>query len=340
VSVSKSIINLIAGKEYFYTLEATNIAGTNIGSIRSFVVAGVPSISAQPAIFNSDGSITLTGSINPNFGSLSDLQFELNTNPTSDTRLLELTAPTDSGNSPLSFSFQVNDLIPGDYSFRLLGENNIGPSQSQLLTFSIASVQPPTNLNSFSIRAREAGLAWIAPASGSAVSGYELYLSEDCVRFERVPDLFLTAGPHTLSNLNPETRYCVRVVSTSIVGDSVPSAVYRFTTLSLAAESESSSPEIESPASSGLGQLVNPEPVTSSTRPTGSTRNRDLPTTSTPEANEESPEVSDNPTSVAETEDSSEASEDSSIFLVTGFVFLALLIFFLAWRRSLRLQEP
>jgi hypothetical protein len=217
----------------------------------------------------------------------------------------------------------VNDLIPGDYSFRLLGENNIGPSQSQLLTFSIAGVQPPTNLNAVSIRAREAGLAWLAPSSGSAVSGYELYLSEDCVIFERVPDLLLTAGPHTISGLKPDTQYCVRVVSTSIVGDSVPSGVYRFTTLSLASESSTISPETMGPANLGPG----------------STRNLDLPTSPTPEAKEESPEVPDNPSSATGTEESSEASDNSSTVFLAGFIVLVLFIAIVAWRRFLRPRD-
>jgi hypothetical protein len=252
----------------------------------------------------------LTGSINPNFGSLSDLQFELNTIPSSDTRLLELTAPADSGNSPLSFSFRVNDLIPGDYSFRLLGTNAIGESQSQLLTFSIARVQPPTNLNAVSIRAREAGLAWVAPASGSAVSGYELYLSEDCVGFERLPELFLSGGPHSISDLKPETQYCVRVVSTSIVGDSAPSAVYRFTTLSLAAESAPTPPP---PRVTFVPEAVSPP-----------TRNPDLPTSPTPE----------------EKEDASDSSGDTSTLYLSGFIFLSLLIAFVAWWRFRRRREP
>jgi hypothetical protein len=242
VQVTREITDLVAGKEYFYILEATNVAGTNIGSIQSFFVAGLPTVSAEPAIFNSDGSVTLSGSVNPNLGTLLEIEFELNTNPTSDSRLLELTAPADSGNSPLSFSFHVNDLIPGDYSFRLLGTNDIGEAQSQSVTFSIETVQPPTNLNADSIRSREVRLAWLAPASGAVVSSYELYISEDCVNFERVPEVFTTDGTHTISDLQPRTEYCAKVVSTSIVGDSAASTVYRFTTLSVAADSPTPSP--------------------------------------------------------------------------------------------------
>jgi hypothetical protein len=308
-SVSKQITDLVAGKEYFYALEATNIAGTNVGSTRSFFVTGLPTVSSQPAISNPDGSITLTGTVNPNFSNLTELQFELNTNPVSDSRFLELTVPTSSGNSILNLSFQLNDLLPGDYSFRLVGENARGESQSQVLNFSIANVQPPRNLRSVSIRAREVSISWLAPSSGAPVSGYEVYLSDDCVRFEKTPDVFLTAGTHNIGDLRPETQYCVKVLSASIVGDSVASDVYRFTTLNLASESSTLSPNTEGSSDSGPGDSAKP--------------------------GEETKEPSDAPedsTSPPVTQERPEASDDSSLLAWVGYVFVALLVALVAWK--------
>jgi hypothetical protein len=326
----------VAGKEYFYALEATNIAGTNMGSTRSFFVAGLPTVSSQPAISNPDGSITLTGTVNPNFSNLTELQFELNTNPVSDSRFLELTVPTSSGNSILNLSFQLNDLLPGDYSFRLVGENARGESQSQVLNFSIASVQPPTNLRSVSIRAREASISWVAPSSGAPVSGYEVYLSDDCVRFEKTPDVFLTAGTHNIGDLRPETQYCVKVLSASIVGDSVASDVYRFTTLNLASEAPTISPNPEGSSDSGPGDSAKPGKATSSAPAINSTRNRDQPNTSTPEETKEPSDAPEDSTSPSVTQGRPEASDDSSLLAWVGYVFVALLVALVAWTISRR----
>jgi hypothetical protein len=262
----------------------------------------------------------LTGTVNPNFSNLTELQFELNTNPVSDSRFLELTVPTSSGNSILNLSFQLNDLLPGDYSFRLVGENARGESQSQVLNFSIASVQPPTNLRSVSIRAREASISWVAPSSGAPVSGYEVYLSDDCVRFEKTPDVFLTAGTHNIGDLRPETQYCVKVLSASIVGDSVASDVYRFTTLNLASESSTLSPNTEGSSDSGPGDSAKPGEETKEPS--------DAPEDSTKEPSD-APEDS---TSPPVTQGRPEASDDSSLLAWVGYVFVALLVALVAWK--------
>jgi hypothetical protein len=239
--------NLSAGKTYFYALEATNDAGTNVGATLSIAESGVPSVTIEPAIVNADGSVTLRGTVNPNLAALSKVEFELDTSPSSDLRRLEVAHGSQNGSSPITFSYQVNDAIAGDYTFKLIAQNSKDAIevQSSSLTFNILSALPPTNLSGASRSGGGARVSWRAPTGGAGIVGFEVLVaevvSENCTTYSSYPDTFSTAGDHNLTSLEPETEYCIKVVSSSLAGNSEPSEIIRVTTLATASAGGSGS---------------------------------------------------------------------------------------------------
>jgi hypothetical protein len=237
-TVTLEIPNTPAGKKYFYALEATNAAGTNLGATLSISQSGVPSVTSEPAVINADGSVTIRGTVDPNLSPLTKVAFVLDTVPTSDVREIELVHLSEDGDSPIAFTYQVNDAVPGDYTFKLIASNaqDSMEVESSSTIFNILSALPPTNLTGESSPGGGALVSWLAPTSGAGILGFELLLaevvSESCSTFRSYPDAFSSAGEHTLTSLEPETEYCIKVVSNSMVGSSEPSQVIRLTTLS------------------------------------------------------------------------------------------------------------
>lgn len=232
--------NLAAGKTYFYALEATNDAGTNLGATLSIAESGVPSVTIEPAIVNADGSVTLKGTVNPNLAALSKVEFELDTSPSSDPRRLEVAHGSQDGSSPITFSYLVNDAVAGDYAFKLVAQNSKDAMevQSSSLTFNILSALPPTNLSGAPRSGGGARVSWRAPTGGAGIVDFEVLVaevvSENCTTYSSYPDTFSAAGDHSLTSLEPETEYCIKVVSSSLAGNSEPSEIIRVTTLAAA----------------------------------------------------------------------------------------------------------
>jgi hypothetical protein len=162
-------------------------------------------------------------------------------------REIELVHLSEDGDSPIAFTYQVNDAVPGDYTFKLIASNaqDSMEVESSSRIFNILSALPPTNLTGESSPGGGALVSWLAPTSGAGILGFEVLVaevvSESCLTFRSYPDAFSSAGEHTLTSLEPETEYCIKVVSNSMVGSSEPSEIIRVTTLATASAGGSGS---------------------------------------------------------------------------------------------------
>jgi hypothetical protein len=232
-TVTTTISDLVAGKTYFYSLRASNVAGTNSGEVRSFTVQGLPSATVQQPSIAADGTVVLSALVNPNLSSLSKIEFifEEGTSLTPDARPLEiLTAGQDGGND-ISVAYQLSELTPGDYTYRIDVTNGVGVTESSLQTFSIIGPEPASNLSGSATGPTSANLSWQAPTSGATILDYNIETSTDCVNFTLYPDDFSTATSTQLTSLLPETEYCIRVIAVAMAGEAAASNVIRLRTL-------------------------------------------------------------------------------------------------------------
>jgi hypothetical protein len=245
-TVTREITDLVAGQKYYFTLEATNPAGTNQGAIQSFTVIGVPSVVTDSIIISADGSAALTGTVNPNFNNLTEVVFKLTTTDTPpETRELEAGLVVTSGNQPVPFSYLVSDLVPGDYTFQLTTQYSLNPltqlafnprtetATGSVVPFSVIGPEAPRNISAFASGPQTVQITWQAPTGGASPLGYEVEVSDDGTTFVRAPEFYASDGQFALENLSPETQYSFRVVTASIFGDSPPSSVVTVTTPSL-----------------------------------------------------------------------------------------------------------
>jgi hypothetical protein len=221
--VALDIENLVAGKTYYFALRATNAAGTNTGGIRSFSVAGAPNVTTLQPSFAADGMVVLSGRVNPNLETLIKVEISLDAINVADpdTRLLEIVHNAPDGNVEIEYSYEIPELTAGDYVFRLEAENSLGRSVGNIVHFSVVGPGVPTSLQGSAVSATSISINWQAPAAGATVIDYQIEYAEYsgvCGSYQIYPALPSTLTQRVLTDLRPDTEYCLRVSSVALNG--------------------------------------------------------------------------------------------------------------------------
>jgi hypothetical protein len=221
--VALDIENLVAGKTYYFALRATNAAGTNTGGIRSFSVAGAPNVTTLQPSLAADGMVVLSGRVNPNLETLIKVEISLDAINVADpdTRLLEIVHNAPDGNVEIEYSYEIPELTAGDYVFRIEAENSLGRSVGNIVHFSVVGPGVPTSLQGSAVSATSISINWQAPSAGAALIDYQVEYAEfsgSCGSYLIYPALPSTLTQRTLTGLQPDTEYCLRVSSVALNG--------------------------------------------------------------------------------------------------------------------------
>jgi phospholipase C len=140
-SPAELISGLVAGKQYYFRVVATNSVGVTHGLVLSFAPAGGPKVTAQAAKNITATSATLTGTVNAS-GLDTTAWWQYGIKGAFD----HSTAPVDvgSGKAKVTLTFQLTSLTPHtSYSFRLVASNSTGQKTSpthKFLTLASAAV--------------------------------------------------------------------------------------------------------------------------------------------------------------------------------------------------------
>ena len=138
VAVSASVTGLTANTTYHFRISATNAGATSKGADETFkTLPSAPAVVTKAASAVTQTSATLTATVNPNGGEVSECRFEYGT-----TELYGSTAPCSflpgSGISPVAVSAPLALLSLSEnttYHFRISATNAGGASQGSDLTF-------------------------------------------------------------------------------------------------------------------------------------------------------------------------------------------------------------
>ncbi len=142
VSVSAAVTGLTANTTYHVRISATNSGGTSEGSDETLKTPpNPPSVATKPASANTQTTVTLNATVNPNGGEVSECRLEYGT-----AEFYELTktygsnAPCTpspgSGTTPVAVSASVTGLtVNTTYHFRVVATNSSGTSEGSDETF-------------------------------------------------------------------------------------------------------------------------------------------------------------------------------------------------------------
>ncbi len=142
VDVSTTLSNLDSNTTYYFRVDAYNQFGVSLGSVLSFKTSsstGInsPTVTASPATNITNVTVTLNGKIDPN-GADSQYWFEYSTDSLFGSILIKRTDKISIlGNSGMAnVSANVTSLKNNTvYYFRLVGQNSVGTSKSERMTF-------------------------------------------------------------------------------------------------------------------------------------------------------------------------------------------------------------
>jgi FG-GAP repeat len=124
VAVSAPVAGLTAGTSYHFRLLATSAAGTNVGEDRTFFSQPeAPTVTTGTASSVTTSSATLSGTVNPNHGAVSECEFEYGTS-SSYGSTVPCTPSPGSGSSPVTVSGSISGLSANvTYYYRLRATN-------------------------------------------------------------------------------------------------------------------------------------------------------------------------------------------------------------------------
>ncbi len=139
-SPAVNVSGLTTGTTYYFRVVATNAIGTVTGDTLAFKPLSGPKVSAQKPSDVTATSVTLHGKVNPS-GSPTQAWWEWGANGTLD----HSTAPQDlgSGKGKVLLTLPLTGLLPKTkYSFRLVAQNSVGPSNSPTKRFKTLASSP------------------------------------------------------------------------------------------------------------------------------------------------------------------------------------------------------
>jgi hypothetical protein len=144
VPVSVQISGLSANTTYHFRILATNSFGTNEAQDQSFkTLPKAPTVETMPATSVAQTSATLSASVNPNGGEITECSFEYGTTTSYGLSMPCISSPG-SGESPVMASAPVSGLSANTtYHFRVAATNHGGTSYGQDQTFRTLA-PPPT----------------------------------------------------------------------------------------------------------------------------------------------------------------------------------------------------
>ncbi|MCE5347372.1 MAG: hypothetical protein LLG13_13945 [Bacteroidales bacterium] len=135
VSVSAGLTGLAPGTTYHFRIVATNELGTTNGNDLTFTTLGkIPTAVTQTTTNLKVNTVTLNGSVNPNYLS-STVSFEWGTTTEYGNTLTALQSPL-TGSTLVNISADLSELTPETtYHFRISATNELGTTNGEDLTF-------------------------------------------------------------------------------------------------------------------------------------------------------------------------------------------------------------
>jgi hypothetical protein len=232
-AVSAPVTGLTTGRTYHFRLVATNDAGTNRGSDRTFVSSAAPVVTTKAASSVMDTSARLNGSVDPN-GQATTVTFEYGTSTSYGTKTAAASAG--SGTSAKSVSAAVTGLTGGAvYHFRLVATNATGTTTGADQTFTTSGKPVVQTGTPTGVTGTSSTLTGTVDPAGHSTSWYfEFGTTTGYGTKTATQNAGSTAGVRAVSvpvaALAPGTTYHVRLVATSSAG-TVYGADTTFTTV-------------------------------------------------------------------------------------------------------------
>ena len=145
VAVSASVTGLTANTNYHFRISATNPDGTSKGSDQTLTtLVNPPAVVTGSASSIKRASATLTATVNPNAGEVSECKFEYGTTTAYGSSASCSSLPG-SGTSPVAVSASVTGLVANTtYHFRISATNPGGTSKGSDETFKTQEFTAPT----------------------------------------------------------------------------------------------------------------------------------------------------------------------------------------------------
>lgn len=148
LAVNAPLTGLTPDTTYYYTIIASNAAGTTSDTVFSFKTAPVPAppvAATQPATAVTAASATLNASVNPE-RSATNVEFVYGTSPTLSTgTMTTATQSIGNGTSAVAVSAGLTNLTPGTtYYYRAVALSAGGITDGTILSFTTARIPTPT----------------------------------------------------------------------------------------------------------------------------------------------------------------------------------------------------
>nr|MDQ3037517.1 fibronectin type III domain-containing protein [Myxococcota bacterium] len=152
VPYSQTLTGLSAGTTYYFCAIASNAAGTRFGAVLSFTAPSgpsLPAVTSEAATDVTSTSLTLNGSVNPNFAATTAWFRYSATDPVACDDAFGMRAPSGggasigAGSSAVPYAEAITGLAPATtYYFCAIASNAVGTSFGELLTVTTAA-EPP-----------------------------------------------------------------------------------------------------------------------------------------------------------------------------------------------------
>ncbi len=179
VPYSINATGLTSGVTYYFCSIVENASGKAFGTILSFTVPGMPTVSTTGTSSVTSTTATLEGSANPNAASTTGWFRFSTTNPTTCDDTFGTRAPSSggsalgSGSSAVSYTRSISGLAPGStYYYCAIAQNAHGLSFGAVMTFTALPEAPAvTTSNATLVTGSTAQLNGAANPGGAATTG-------------------------------------------------------------------------------------------------------------------------------------------------------------------------
>ena len=264
-AISVNLTGLSPGTVYFFRAVATNASGTTNGDILFFITTPPATVTTGIASPVTTTTATLNGIVNANNNSTT-VTFEYGMTTSYGTTVTADQSPV-TGSVNTAVSKVITDLIPNTtYHFRVVGDNVLGTSYGDDMTFFTSAPTAPTATTddaTFSFIVNQATLNGTVNAKNdNATVTFEYGTTTaygNTVTADQSPVLGSTdtAVSKLITGLTPNTTYHYRVVATNGIGTSNGADMTFFNTTAPYAKTEAAFSITQSSAT--LNGTVNPK---------------------------------------------------------------------------------